>query len=60
MKPAAVEKVKRAIDEFVRYVEKTEPGTEMYLAWQQQDDPTRFLHVFRFKDEAAQSSSPTP
>ena len=25
----------------------------MYLAWQQKDDPTRFLHLFRFRDAAA-------
>lgn len=54
VKPAAVEKVKRAIEEFVRYVKDNELGTEMYLAWQQKDDPTRFLHLFRFKHQAAQ------
>ena len=53
VKRSAVDKVKRAIDEFVQYVKENEPGTEMYLAWQQKDDPTRFLHLFRFKDEAA-------
>ena len=25
----------------------------MYLAWQQKDDPTRFVHFFIFDDEAA-------
>lgn len=25
----------------------------MYLAWQQKEDPTRFLHFFIFEDEAA-------
>ena len=54
VKPGAVDKVKRAIVEFVEYVKKNEPGTEMYLAWQEKADPTRFLHLFRFKDEAAQ------
>ena len=54
VKASAVNKVKKAIQEFVAYVQKNEPGTEMYLAWQQQDDPTRFLHLFIFKDEAAQ------
>lgn len=34
VKAAAVEKVKRAIEELVRYVTDHEPGTEMYLAWQ--------------------------
>ena len=48
-----VEKVKRAIQEFVLYVKEEEPGTRLYLAWQQQDDPTRFVHFFIFEDEAA-------
>jgi quinol monooxygenase YgiN len=55
VKPSAVDKVKRAIQEFVRYVRENEPGTQMYLAWQQKDDPTRFLHLFIFEDAAAQA-----
>jgi len=54
VKPSAVNKVKQAIAEFVAYVQANEPGTHMYLAWQQQDDPTRFLHLFIFEDAAAQ------
>lgn len=54
VKPSAVNKVKQAIKEFVAYVQANEPGTHMYLAWQQQDDPTRFLHLFIFEDAAAQ------
>jgi len=27
----------------------------MYLAWQEKNDPTRFLHLFIFADEAAQA-----
>jgi len=53
VKPSAVEKVKQAIKEFVSYVQANEPGTRMYLAWQEKDDPTRFLHLFIFEDEAA-------
>jgi len=53
VKPQAVSKVKQAIEEFVRYVQANEPGTQMYVAWQQQSDPTRFVHLFIFKDEAA-------
>lgn len=55
VKPLAVGKVKEAIKDFVRYVEANEPGTLMYLAWQQKDDPTRFLHFFIFEDAAAQA-----
>ena len=53
VKPQAVAKVKQAIEEFVNYVRANEPGTPMYVAWQQQDDPTRFIHLFIFKDNAA-------
>ena len=49
----AVGKVKQAIAEFVRYVKANEPGTRLYSAWQQKDDPTRFVHLFIFADEAA-------
>ena len=55
VKPGAVDRVKRAIEEFVRYVQANEPGTRMYVAWQQQDDPTRFIHLFIFEDTAAQT-----
>jgi quinol monooxygenase YgiN len=54
VKPAGVEKVKAAIKEFVAYLQENEPGTQMYLAWQQSDDPTHFLHLFIFEDEVAQ------
>jgi len=50
---ASVDRVRAAIEEFVRYVESNEPGTRMYRAWQQEGDPTRFVHLFIFEDEAA-------
>jgi quinol monooxygenase YgiN len=53
VRPSGIDKVKRAIEEFVRYVRANEPGTRMYVAWQQKDDPTRFLHFFIFDNEAA-------
>jgi quinol monooxygenase YgiN len=49
----AVDKVNRAIEEFVRYVKANEPGTRLYVAWQQKEDPTRFVHFFIFDSEAA-------
>lgn len=55
VKPSAVSKVKEAIKEFVEYVEANESGTQMYVAWQQKDDPTHFLHLFIFEDAAAQA-----
>jgi quinol monooxygenase YgiN len=56
VKPAGVGKVKAAIEEFVRYVQAHEPGTRLYTAWQQADDPTQFVHSFIFEDEAAQTA----
>jgi quinol monooxygenase YgiN len=55
VKPSGVNKVKQAIQEFVAYVQANEPGTHMYLAWQQKDDPTHFLHLFIFENAAAQT-----
>lgn len=55
VKSSAVEKVKQAITVFVRYVQENEPGTKMYLAWQEKNDPTHFLHLFIFEDDAAQA-----
>ncbi|HKT05498.1 MAG TPA: antibiotic biosynthesis monooxygenase family protein [Rugosimonospora sp.] len=50
---SAVDKVRAAIEEFVGYVAEHEPGSRLYAAWQSQDDPTRFVHLFIFEDEAA-------
>ena len=49
----AVPTVRAAIEEFVAYVKANEPGTRVYSAWQERDDPTRFVHLFTFADEAA-------
>jgi quinol monooxygenase YgiN len=56
VRPSGVDKVKRAVEEFVRYVQANEPGTRMYAAWQQKDDPTQFVHLFIFEDEAAHAT----
>jgi quinol monooxygenase YgiN len=56
IKPSGVDKVRRAIAEFGPYVHANEPGTKLYLAWQQKDDPTRFVHFFIFEDEAAHAA----
>ena len=39
--------------EFVGYVSGNEPGSRLYSAWQQKDDPTKFVHLFIFEDESA-------
>ena len=53
IEPSAVSEVTAAIEEFVRYVRENEPGTNVYSAWQQESDPTRFVHLFTFADSAA-------
>lgn len=55
VKAPAVEKVRKAIQDLVPYIQENEAGTQMYLAWQQKDDPTRFLHFFIFEDDEAQT-----
>jgi hypothetical protein len=47
--------IEQAIQEFVRYVQANEPCTQMYLAWQEMDEPIRLLHLFIFDDPAAQT-----
>ena len=43
-------RVLAAIDEFVAYVRANESGTLRYEVWQEKDDPTRFVHLFVFRD----------
>jgi quinol monooxygenase YgiN len=42
-----------AIHEFVAYVRTNESGTLRYDVWQERDDPTRFVHIFVFRDAEA-------
>ena len=42
-----------AIRDFVAYVRKNEKGTLRYDVWQQKDDPTKFVHIFTFRDADA-------
>lgn len=44
---------KHAIHEFVDYVRANEPQTLQYLAMQEMEDATSFLHVFIFANAAA-------
>lgn len=46
----ALEKVLAAIHEFVAYVRANEAGTLRYEVWQEKADPTRFVHLFIFRD----------
>jgi quinol monooxygenase YgiN len=53
VKKSGVEKVKKAIKEFLPHIRANEPGTRVYAAWQCESDPTRFVHIFIFEDKAA-------
>lgn len=53
VRPSAVAKIKEAIQQFVHAVENNEPGTLLYSAWQQRDQPAHFTHFFVFEDAAA-------
>jgi predicted ester cyclase/quinol monooxygenase YgiN len=53
IRPSGVQKVKTAIEEFVEYLRANEPGAQVYVAWHQQTDPTRFVHLFIFENERA-------
>ena len=54
VKPEAVQKCKEAIQQFVQYIMEKEPGTLSYVAMQEVDDPTSFLHRFVFQDAVAE------
>lgn len=53
VKPEALDKCKHAIREFIDYLRANEPQTLQYIAMQETDDATRFLHVFILADAAA-------
>src|SRR5215813_1548517 len=42
-----------AIHEFVAFVRANEPGALRYEVWQEAEHPTRFVHLFVWKDAAA-------
>jgi quinol monooxygenase YgiN len=53
VRPEALEKVLAAIREFVAYVRANEAGTMRYDVWQEREDPTRFVHIFTFRNGEA-------
>jgi len=53
VRPDALGEVLAAIREFVAYVRAHEPGTLRYDVWQEDDEPTRFVRSFIFRDAEA-------
>ncbi len=53
VRPEALDSCLAAIHEFVAYVRANEPGTLRYDVWQEREDPTRFVHIFTFRDADA-------
>ena len=53
VRPGSVERCLAAIREFVAYVRANEPGTLRYEVWQEEKNPTRFVHIFVFRDAEA-------
>jgi quinol monooxygenase YgiN len=52
-RPGAEDIVAEALREFIATVNQNEPGTLLYTALQQADDPANFMTYFIFKDDAA-------
>lgn len=53
VRPGALEEVLAAIHEFVAYVRENEPGALRYEVWQESEHPTRFVHLFVWRNEEA-------
>ena len=53
VRPEALERCLIAVREFVAYVREHEPGTLRYEVWQEKEHPTRFVHIFTFRDAEA-------
>jgi len=53
VRPESLDEVIAAIHEFVEYVRTNEPGALRYEVWQEREHPTRFVHIFLWRDEEA-------
>ena len=53
IRPDALDRCLAAIHEFVAYVRESEAGALRYEVWQEAERPTRFVHIFVWRDEEA-------
>src|ERR1041385_9038302 len=53
VRPESLPQCLAAIHEFVAYVRSHEPGALRYEVWRESEHPTRFVHLFVWRDEEA-------
>ena len=53
VRPEALQACLAAIHEFVDYIRANEPGALRYEVWQEAERPTRFVHLFVWRDAEA-------
>ncbi|MGE5814453.1 MAG: putative quinol monooxygenase [Acidobacteriota bacterium] len=53
VRPESLDRCLAAIHEFVAYVRSNESGALRYEVWQEDEHPTRFVHIFIWRDEEA-------
>lgn len=53
IRPEALEAVREVIRETVAYTKEHEPGTLMYMVLQDAENPTNFVHISAYSDQAA-------
>ena len=53
VRPESLEQCLAAIHEFVAHVRTSEPGALRYEVWQDRAHPTRFVHIFIWRDAEA-------
>ncbi len=53
VRPESLNDCLAAIHEFVGYVRESEAGAIRYEVWQEREHPTRFVHVFVWRNDEA-------
>ena len=53
VRPESLDQCLAAIHEFVAYIRENEPGSLRYEVWQDAERPTRFIHIFVWRDAEA-------
>ena len=53
IRPHAIDRCKKAIQVLVNHVKENEKETLFYMAQQEILNPSKYMHILRFEDEAA-------